>query len=53
MTTRVFSRGRLDELWTCHCLAKRRFRRQFYQFHPDAVQVREIGVVYLVRAILG
>jgi hypothetical protein len=30
-----------------HHLAERRFRRQFYQFHPDAVRVREIGVVHL------
>src|SRR5580704_976718 len=30
-----------------HRLAERRFRWQFYQFHPDAVRVREIGVVHL------
>jgi hypothetical protein len=26
---------------------------QFYEFHPDAVQVREIVMVHFVRAILG
>src|SRR5580704_3840573 len=29
-----------------HRLAERRVRRQLYQFHPDAVRVREIGVVH-------